>query len=95
MDTNKPVMQDILVMDPGDNVGVCLKHIAVGAEVSVEACDGKLRLRVREPVPQGHKICLRKIDKNEPVIKYGEIIGKASVPIQMGQHVHVHNVVDN
>lgn len=26
------------------------------------------------------------------VIKYGEIIGKASVEIRKGQHVHVHNL---
>jgi len=43
-------------------------------------------------VPFGHKVALVDIALNEPVIKYGVVIGHASVAIKQGQHVHVHNV---
>ena len=34
----------------------------------------------------------KNIDSGENIIKYGEIIGKASKPIKTGEHVHVHNI---
>lgn len=45
-----------------------------------------------EQIPAGHKYALRLIAKGEYVIKYGEIIGKATQDIQEGEWVHTHNV---
>ena len=50
-------------------------------------------LIVRENIPFGHKVALRRIAKDEPVIKYGEVIGKATADIGEGEWVHVHNLV--
>ncbi len=45
-----------------------------------------------ENIPFGHKISLSDISKGMEVIKYGQIIGKASMEISKGKHVHVHNL---
>lgn len=43
-------------------------------------------------IPAGHKFALRDIPKGEYVIKYGEIIGRATSDIKKGEWVHTHNV---
>lgn len=43
-------------------------------------------------IPAGHKFALKDIPKGEYVIKYGEIIGRASRDISKGEWVHTHNV---
>jgi altronate dehydratase len=93
MSAEKRSHKDILVMDGSDNVAVCLRDIAAGEQLVLAASDGEA-LTARDAVPRGHKICTRKIARGEPVVKYGEVIGKASAPIDVGQHVHVHNVTD-
>jgi altronate hydrolase len=47
---------------------------------------------VAAPVPSGHKIAARPIAKDQPVLRYGQIIGFATKDIAPGEHVHVHNV---
>lgn len=49
-------------------------------------------LEKTEAVPVGHKYALCDIKKGEFVIKYGEIIGRATVDIKKGEWVHTHNV---
>ena len=51
--------------------------------VCLEAVDG---------IPAGHKIALRQIPKGQFVIKYGQIIGRATEDIRAGQWVHTHNL---
>ena len=43
-------------------------------------------------IPAGHKIALQDIQKGEFVIKYGEIIGRATDTIKKGEWVHTHNI---
>ena len=43
-------------------------------------------------IPYGHKIALRAIEKGEPIMKYGEKLGVASMAIAKGAHVHVQNL---
>ena len=45
-----------------------------------------------EKIPAGHKFALKDINKGEYVIKYGAIIGKATVNIKAGEWVHTQNV---
>ena len=49
-------------------------------------------LEENESIPAGHKYALRAIKTGEYVIKYGEIIGKATQDIAQGEWVHTHNV---
>ena len=43
----------------------------------------------------GHKYAIKKIKKGENVIKYGNPIGHATEDINVGEHVHTHNVKTN
>ena len=49
-------------------------------------------VRTRTAIPAGHKIALRTIAAGENVIRYGQIIGRAKVRIEPGDHVHTHNL---
>ncbi len=51
--------------------------------VSLEGMDG---------IPAGHKFALTDIPEGEYVVKYGEIIGRATQKINKGEWVHTHNV---
>ena len=42
-------------------------------------------------IPRGHKMAIAKIDKGQPIKKFGQIIGFASADISPGQHVHTDN----
>ena len=79
--------QAILRLHDDDNVGVALRAIASGAPVLDTG------YRSRTPIPEGHKISLRPIPTDHPIIKFGHPIGFASGKIEPGDHVHTHNVV--
>lgn len=82
--------QDSLWLDDKDNVVVVLRHLTKG-EV-IEAGDGLIT--VNDNIRTGHKIAIKPIPKYGVIIKYGEEIGEASADINVGDHVHVHNVRD-
>src|SRR5256714_4163235 len=44
-----------------------------------------------ERIPAGHKVAIKPIAVGEPVRRYGQIIGLATVAISPGQHVHTQN----
>ena len=45
-----------------------------------------------DKIPAGHKYALKEIAQGDYVIKYGEIIGRATQNIVQGEWVHTHNV---
>lgn len=77
-----------LVLRDGDDVAVAIQDIEPGASVNAAG----RTLTARAPIPNGHKIALTDIAVGEPVHKYGQVIGYATVPIASGDHVHVQNV---
>lgn len=48
-------------------------------------------LMLREPIDLGHKVAIRLIDAGETVVKYGVVIGIATVQVQAGSWIHLHN----
>ncbi len=74
----------ILRIDPRDDVATALVALALG-----DSAGGVL---VRSEIPAGHKLALRAIGAGEPVLKYGWPIGRATVDIAAGDHVHSHNL---
>jgi len=77
----------LILLNPRDNVAVARVEIVEGQTFS------ELRITSRQSIPRGHKIALRDIPGGDVVVKYGQIIGVASSPIQAGDHVHLHNLV--
>ena len=64
-----------------------MKSVIINEKDNVGVClDGS------EKIPAGHKYALRPIACGETVIKYGEIIGRATQDIAVGEWVHTHNV---
>jgi altronate hydrolase len=68
-----------------DNVVVAVDAIALGVTAA--------GLTARERIPRGHKMAIAAISQDEPVRKYGQIIGFASKHIAPGDWVHEQNVV--
>lgn len=81
-------MNAVLVVTDRDNVATALEPLEAGREIAVSG----RTVRVRQPIPSGHKVALRAIAAGEAVIKYGSPIGRADIAIAAGDHVHVHNV---
>ena len=74
-------------LNPEDNVVVARVDISQGTEIQEENTTCKNR------IPFGHKLATATIKKDEPIRKYGQIIGFASCDIAPGEHVHTHNVM--
>ncbi|WP_372424310.1 UxaA family hydrolase [Salinarimonas chemoclinalis] len=77
-------MARIIKLSDSDNIVLAVEPLAAG-----ETVDG---IAVRTRVPRGHKMAARPIAADEPVVKYGQIIGFARAPIDAGEWVHEHNV---
>ncbi len=80
--------QKILQIDARDNVAVALAELQPGEDIT----PGGFRLAATGPIPAGHKIALKRIDRQTPVIKYGHAIGLALDTIAPGDWVHTHNL---
>ncbi len=87
-------MAKAIQLDEGDNVATVTSEVSKGEQVEVISPVGSLLIRAenKEDVPFGHKIALKPLAKGEEIIKYGEVIGVASVGIKVGEWLHTHNV---
>jgi len=86
-------MKRAIMINPKDNTAIALDDIEAGDTVSLTSKSGQAgEITVRQAVPFGHKLALAIIGKGEKVLKYGEIIGLATQPINEGDYVHAHNV---
>jgi altronate dehydratase small subunit len=82
-----------VVINEEDNVATALTALSREARVSVEIKGRKEIIILLSDIPMGHKFALRDIEDGEAVIKYGEPIGRCTVMIRRGEHVHAHNLV--
>ena len=85
-------MKIALIMDPKDNVVTLLSDVDKNEIVQVRLGKKSREEQITEPIRLGHKFALTRIRKGKNVVKYGEIIGRATQDIDKGCHVHVHNV---
>lgn len=83
-----------LKVDDLDNVATIFANdIVDGTVVEIRDKKGVTEdVAVIGDVPYGHKIAVRDIAPGEHIMKYGESIGAANVPIRKGEYVHVHNM---
>ena len=84
-------MAKFIKLNPNDNVAVCLEFGQAGDTVVV---DGQ-QFVLSNDIPVGHKVALQHIPVDANVIKYGAPIGHAIAEIQVGNHVHTHNLKTN
>ncbi|WP_349371410.1 altronate dehydratase family protein [Salinarimonas sp.] len=76
----------VLRLHPSDNVLIALEALAPGATVE------GVPAPIREAVPRGHKVACAPIGEGENAVRYGQVIGAATRPIEPGAHVHDHNL---
>jgi hypothetical protein len=94
IDTERPegrpiaLLECAILLQPGDDVVVVTTQLTAGTTVATASGD----LVVRATVPRGHKLAVRAVPSGSPVHKYGQSIGRATVDIAVGDHVHVHNL---
>jgi altronate dehydratase small subunit len=84
-----------LIVDGRDSVATLLDATEPGKIVTL--LDPGFRragtIEARTSIAPYHKIAIREMALGESVVKFGEVIGRVSCPIAMGEHVHVQNVV--
>jgi hypothetical protein len=88
---NDPTDPRLLLLDERDNVLVVRTSIRAGETVAV----GAAAVTVERNLPLGHKLARRAIAPGEKVVKYGAPIGSATAAIDVGAHVHVHNLASD
>ncbi len=81
-------IKKMLIITPQDNVGVVLEDVHPGDICTFEGTS----IPVQEEIPFPHKLALVDLPPETLVVKYGEAIGHATVPIRAGCLVHTHNM---
>ncbi|MBO8173338.1 MAG: UxaA family hydrolase [Bacillaceae bacterium] len=81
-----------LCLNDKDNIAVALSNIPGHTVVRVQRKAEMISVELEQDIAFGHKFAIQTIRQGEPIIKYGEVIGKATRNIRAGEHVHVHNL---
>jgi altronate dehydratase len=85
-------MINALLMDAKDNVVTCVAAVAAGELVSYMDGDTLKSITAEEAIPFCHKIALCNLEKGDVVLKYGEMIGRTTCPIEAGHWVSDKNI---
>jgi len=79
-------MTRLIHLHAKDNVAIASTPLDKGTRIHT------YQLVCRSFIPAGHKVAIHDMSKDDPVYKYGDIIGYALQSIQKGDHVHSHNL---
>ncbi len=77
-----------ILLHADDNVAIARVPLSPGQRLELAGRE----VTVTEPIPPGHKVALAAVPAGENVLRYGQRIGRARVPIEAGRHVHMHNL---
>lgn len=77
-----------ILLHADDNVAIARVRLPAGFSAAI----GEVRLTLVDEVPAGHKLSLRAIQPGDPILRYGQVMGRATRAIPAGAHVHTHNV---
>ncbi len=84
-------MARAFILNAGDNVATLVDPAKPGDAVTLVGA-GSGSLVSAAQIAFGHKMATRAIGQGQQIVKYGKVIGQATAPIGVGEHVHVHNV---
>lgn len=77
-------MENIIIQTtPRDNVGIVANPSGLKKGVVVSG-----EIILQEDIPMGHKVALSAFEKNDPIIRYGQVIGHANNSIAKGSWVN-------
>jgi len=83
---------DAIIIKEQDNVATALRNIQANEEITVGVGDEARPFIVKEFIAYGHKFSVQDIARGENILKYGEVIGRATREISAGRHAHIHNI---
>ena len=75
---------NLIQISPEDNVAVALSDLTEGETYKLN----DIQITLRENISRGHKVALRDISSGSDIIKYGNVIARASKDIAAGCWVH-------
>lgn len=84
-------MVEYLKINDNDNVIIAVTNLETGQVIN----DNNSEFTLVENIRRGHKIAVNDIKMGENIIKYGYVIGSATVDIKKGQWIHTHNLKTN
>lgn len=84
-------MPRAIVLNRADNVATLLEAGSAGDTCRLE---GEIvgEVVLLQDVPFGHKVCVANTTAGATILKYGQVIGRASRQVLAGEHMHVHNI---
>lgn len=80
-----------IVLNRADNVATLIDGGRAADACTLQG-ETSASIRLAGDIPFGHKVCIRALATGAEVLKYGQVIGRASRAIAVGEHVHTHNV---
>jgi altronate dehydratase small subunit len=83
---------DAIAVHLKDDVATALHQLQSGQMIIYRIGKELHQLMVNSTIPFGHKIAIRVVYAGQPIRKYGEVIGLATVDIHIGDHVHIQNM---
>ncbi|MBT3256166.1 MAG: UxaA family hydrolase [Deltaproteobacteria bacterium] len=84
--------QNAIMIKAQDNVATALRELDAGQTYRFAAGKETLSVTMKEPIAYGHKFAAVDIPKGADIIKYGEVMGRATAHIPRGAHAHVQNI---
>lgn len=84
-----PFSQIAVQLHPADDVAIAKRPISPGVVLKRE---GAPDIAMQQFIPSGHKFALNDVAVGDPIRRYGQIIGFATQPIHVGDHVHTQNL---
>ena len=85
-------MIDGIILNDKDNVATAVQVLAKGQKARVRLNREEVEILMTEDIPYGHKFAVRDVTAGEDILKYGEVIGRATKSIAGGSHAHVQNI---
>jgi altronate dehydratase small subunit len=92
MSKENTIKRDAIVIKESDNVATALQMLTQGTQANVGIGNETISIVLGEDIEMGHKFAIQDIFRGQNIIKYGEVIGRATASIATGAHTHVHNV---
>jgi altronate dehydratase small subunit len=84
-------MRRSVVLHPSDNVATLIDPARAGEDCTLQG-ERQGSIRLLQDVAFGHKICIAEVPRGGEILKYGQVIGRATQSITVGEHAHVHNI---
>ena len=83
---------DAIMIKAEDNVATALRDLKMEETALINVGEGQKQMEMIEDIPYGHKFAVMNIQKGDAIVKYGEVIGRATQSIRPGAHAHIQNI---